>query len=193
MVAGHFGLAAIVKSRERQTPLWALMLACQWLDVIFVPLFVLGIERISPVSGTSGGYGQVIINADYTHSLIGALALAALFGVVSARSWGLRTGVVLGAVVFSHWCLDLVVHRADMPVLPANVGQLPRLGFGLWQLPTATVLVELALIVIGSFLYWRAALATARAGGRGTGTAHAASALLVASGLITLTLDVLGV
>ena len=65
MVAGHFGFAAVVKSRERQTPLWALMLACQWLDVVFVPLFVLGIERITPVPGTSGRYGQVIIHADY--------------------------------------------------------------------------------------------------------------------------------
>jgi hypothetical protein len=192
MVAGHFGFAAIVKSRERQTPLWALMLACQWLDVIFVPLFLLGVERLTPVAGTSGGYGQAIIAADYTHSLVGALVLAALFGLASAMSWGMRNGVVLGAVVFSHWCLDLVVHRADMPLLPANAGGLPRLGFGLWQAPMASALVELALIIVGSFLYWRAALVTVRASGRGTGIAHATSALLFASGIITLTLDVLG-
>ena len=192
MVAGHFGFAAIVKSCERQTPLWALMLACQWLDVIFVPLFLLGVERLTPVAGTSGGYGQAIITADYTHSLVGALVLAALFGLASASFWGMRNGVVLGAVVFSHWCLDLVVHRADMPLLPANAGGLPRLGFGLWQAPMASALVELALIIVGSFLYWRAALVTVRASGRGTGTAHATSALLFASGIITLTLDVLG-
>lgn len=192
MVAGHFGFAAIVKSRERQTPLWALMLASQWLDVVFVPLFILGVERLTAVAGTNGGYGQVIINADYTHSLVGALVLAALFGIASAMSWGMRNGVVLGGVVFSHWCLDLVVHRADMPLLPANVGQLPRLGFGLWQMPVASALVELALIIAGSFLYWRAARATARASGRGTGTAHATGALLLASGLITLALDLLG-
>lgn len=192
MVAGHFGFAAIVKSRERQTPLWALMLACQWLDVIFVPLFVLRIERISPVAGTSGGYGQVIINADYTHSFVGALVLAVLFGFASAMSWGMRNGVVLGGVVFSHWCLDLVVHRADMPLLPANAGRLPRVGFGLWQVPAASVVVELMLIMAGALLYWRAAVATAHGAGRGTSTAHATSALLIASGLITLTLDALG-
>jgi len=193
MVAGHFGFAAVVKSRERQTPLWALMLACQWLDVVFVPLFVLGIERITPVPGTSGGYGQVIINADYTHSLVGALGLAALFGFASTMSWGMRNGVVLGGVAFSHWCLDLIVHRTDMPLLPANVGRLPRMGFGLWQVPAASVVVELMLIVVGPFLYWRAAVAAAHAGNRGTSTAHATSALLIASGLVTLTLDVLGV
>jgi len=47
MIAGHFGLAAAVKSYARQAPLWALMLATVWLDVIFVPLFLMGIETIS--------------------------------------------------------------------------------------------------------------------------------------------------
>ncbi len=152
MVAGHFGFAAAVKSRERQTPLWALMLACQWLDVVFVPLLVLGVEGLTPVPGTNGGYGRLIISADYTHSLIGALALSAVFGVVTAIPWGRRNGVVLGAVVFSHWVLDLVVHRGDMPILPGNAGQLPRLGFGLWKMPAASAAVELALILVGSYL-----------------------------------------
>ena len=101
MLAGHFGLAAAVKSQERQVPLWALMLATAWLDVIFVPLYLAGIETIQLVPGTAGGYGNAIIHADYTHSLVGALALAGLFGVVAATAWGRRTGVALGAVVFS--------------------------------------------------------------------------------------------
>jgi hypothetical protein len=193
MVAGHFGFAAVVKSRERQTPLWALMLACQWLDVVFVPLFVLGVERITPVAGTRGGYGQVIIYADYTHSLIGAIALSAVFGLAAAIFWGRRNGVVLGSVVFSHWLLDLVVHRGDMPLLPGNAGDLPRLGFGLWRVPAAAAAIELALIIAGAWLYWRAAVATARGGRQGMTTANVASGLLLISGLVTLTLDVLGI
>lgn len=192
MVAGHFGFAAVVKSRERQTPLWALMLACQWLDVIFVPLFILGVERLTPVAGTRGGYGQLIIYADYTHSLIGAIALSVVFGLAAAIFWGRRNGVVLGSVVFSHWLLDLVVHRGDMPILPGNAGQLPRLGFGLWRVPAASAGVELALVVVGALLYWRAAVAAARAGGQDTKTAHIAGGLVLTSGLVTLTLDVLG-
>ena len=192
VVAGHFGFAAVVKARERQAPLWALMLACQWLDVVFVPLFLLGVERLVPVAGTRGGYGEAIITADYTHSLIGALALAVLFGAVSAIAWNMRTAMVLGAVVFSHWLLDLVVHRGDMPILPGNVGQLPRFGFGLWRVPRASAGVELALVVVGSLLYWRAARTTAHGAGTGSKTANLAGALLLASGLVTLTLDVLG-
>lgn len=135
MIAGHFGFAAGVKGRERQVPLWALMLATVWLDIIFAPLLATGVETVENVPGTSGGYGNSIIHADWTHSLVGALVLAALFGLVAARPWGRRAGVVLAAVVFSHWLLDLVVHRADMPILPGNAGDLPRLGFGLWKAP----------------------------------------------------------
>src|SRR5919106_3829027 len=155
MVAGHFGLAAGVKATERQAPLWALMLATVWLDVLFGPLFAMGIEDLETLPG--GGYGKVIIHADYTHSLVGAAILAALFGLVAAVPWGRRIGIVLGAVVFSHWLLDLVVHRADMPILPGNLGGLPRLGFGLWRTPAASALIELAIIAVGSYLYWRAA------------------------------------
>jgi hypothetical protein len=192
MVAGHFGFAAAVKSRERQTPLWALMLACQWLDVVFVPLLALGVEGLTPVPGTSGGYGRLIISADYTHSLIGALALSAAFGAVTAIPWGRRSGVVLGAVVFSHWVLDLVVHRGDMPILPGNAGQLPRVGFGLWKMPAASAAVELALILVGSYFYWQAAVAMAQSNDRDIKTARMASGLMLFAGLLTLTLDVLG-
>jgi hypothetical protein len=157
MIAGHFGFAAAMKDREPSAPLWALMLATVWLDIVFAPLYAMGIERIDPVAGSGGGYGNGIIHADYTHSLIGAALLAALFGLVAARPWGRRVGTILGAVVFSHWVLDLVVHRADMPLLPGNAGGLPLLGFGLWRIPAVSAAAELALVVAGSLLYWRAA------------------------------------
>jgi hypothetical protein len=95
VIAGHFGFAAAVKARERQAPLWALMLACVWLDVVFVPLFAAKVETISVAPGTTGGYGSAIIHADYTHALFGALALSALFGSVAAARWGRRTGMIL--------------------------------------------------------------------------------------------------
>jgi hypothetical protein len=192
MVAGHFGFAAAAKSKERATPLWALMLACQWLDVVFIPFFLTGAERLTPVPGTSGGYGRVIITADYTHSLVGALALAAVFGLAFSFRWGSRSAVVLAGVVFSHWLLDLVVHRGDMAILPGNVGDLGRLGFGLWRIPVAASGIELALILLGSYLYWRAAVAISGSIKREITTANVAAVLLLASGLITLTLDVLG-
>ena len=191
MVAGHFGLAAVVKAKEPQVPLWSLMLATAWLDVLFVPLYIAGIERIEPAPGTGGtGYGEGVIYADYTHSLVGALALGLLFGLVAAVPWGRRTGAILGAVVFSHWVLDLLVHRGDMPILPGNLGDLPRLGFGLWQIPLAAAAAELALVAIGAVLYGRAA--ARRAGPAAGGRSRLAAGATFAVAVLVLGLSVLG-
>lgn len=192
MIAGHFGFAAAVKSRAPQAPLWALMLATVWLDIVFVPLFLTGIERIQRVPGTHGTYGTGVIFADYTHSVVGALVLAALFSAVAALAWGRRTGAVLGAVVFSHWLLDLIVHRADMPLLPGNLGDFPRLGFGLWRVPAAAMALELAIVLIGSCLYWRTARKTAGLGGGSLRRANIAGALILLFGVCVLAMDVTG-
>jgi membrane-bound metal-dependent hydrolase YbcI (DUF457 family) len=193
MITGHFGFAAAVKSREPAVPLWALMLATQWLDVIFVPLFLLGVEHLEPVAGTAGGYGNAIIHADYTHSLAGAALIAALSGLLAASVWNRRTGAVLGVVVFSHWLLDLIMHRGDMPILPGNRGGLARVGFGLWKAPRASAAIELLLMVVGSLLYFIAAARAERGVGRiPPRRAYLAAGLMLLSGIVTLILDVYG-
>ena len=65
MVAGHFGFAAMVKSREKSAPLWALMLATVWLDIVFVPFVLAHLETMQTIHK---GYGGMLIHADYTHS-----------------------------------------------------------------------------------------------------------------------------
>jgi hypothetical protein len=182
MIAGHFGLAAAVKAGRPAIPTWTLMLATAWLDVVFAPLFLAGIETID-----GEGYGGGIIHADYTHSLVGALVLAALFGAVAAWRLGREAGFVLAGVVFSHWLLDLVVHRADLPILPGNAGGLPTFGLGLWRLPAASAIVELLLLAVGIGLYWRAAARRDPKRARPLGLTAAAL------GLATLTADLLGV
>lgn len=61
MIAGHFGFAAMLKSREKTTPLWALMLATLWLDIIFIPLVLTHLETVQPIHA---GYGGMIIHAN---------------------------------------------------------------------------------------------------------------------------------
>lgn len=191
MITGHFGLAAGAKSTEPSAPLWSLMLATMWLDVVFTPLYLAGVETLETPPG--GGYGTSVIHADYTHSLLGALLLSALFGALAGWRWGRRVAVLLGAVAFSHWVLDLVVHRADLPLLPGNLGDLPLLGFGLWRVPVASILLEAALLVGGVFLYWRAARRNSRPAARSGVTPGVVSAALLASGVVVLVLDALGI
>jgi hypothetical protein len=161
MLAGHFGLAAIVKAREPQVPLWALMLSTQLLDVLFAVMVVLGYESFRPMEGTGGGYGEAVISADYTHSLVGAIAISLVAMLIATIPWGRRNGFIIGAVVFSHWLLDVPLHRADMPILPGNAGDLPRLGFGLWAIPWLSIVLELILVLAGAFLYYHAAMRNA--------------------------------
>jgi hypothetical protein len=193
VIAGHFGLAAGVKAHRPAVPLWALMLATQWLDVVFVPLFVAHVERIDVIGGGAPGYGNGIIHADYTHSLVGAVVLSLVFALPAAWRWGRQAAAVLGAVVFSHWLLDLLVHRHDMPLLPGAPAGTPMFGFGLWRWPLVTAAAELALVLWGSLAYLRAAVATARAHDptRIRRARIAAGAVLI-SGLLTLGLSVAG-
>jgi membrane-bound metal-dependent hydrolase YbcI (DUF457 family) len=190
VIVGHYGLAAGAKSLDRRAPLWSLMLATQWLDVVFIPLFLLGIETIETLP--QGGYGAVVIHADYTHSLIGALVLSAAFGAIAWWRWDRRLGLLLGAVAFSHWVLDLIVHRGDMPILPGNAGNLPLLGFGLWARPVVSILLEAALLGLGVFLYWRSARSIQPRPGNRVRPSLVTAALL-ASGVIVLALDTLGI
>jgi len=198
MIAGHFGLAAGVKSGAPSAPLWALMLATQWLDAFFVPLFLLGIETIEPVDPANpAAYGGSVIHAVYTHSLVGALLLSVLAGLLAWSRWGNRVGGVIAAVAFSHWILDLVVHRPDLPILPGNAGGLPLLGLGLWRFPTASAIVELILVLGGAYLYHRRATRLPPAPGQ-DGREHrrrvvTASAVVTGLMLLSLVTSVLGI
>jgi len=183
----------MVKSHEREAPLWALMLATVWLDIVFVPLFLAGVEAMEPVAGARGDYGTSIIYADYTHSVVGSLLLSALLGFAAGVRWGRRTGAVVGLVAFSHWVLDLAVHRADMPLLPGNAGSLPRFGFGLWRFPLASATVEFALIAVGAWTYWRAAREMTLTAGYGERQGAAAALLIFLGGTLLLALDFTGI
>lgn len=168
MFAGHFGVAAGAKaidvallkkgkmdgiasasSQYRNVPLWALMLSTQLLDVVFVLLVIPGVEAF----GGASGYGQGWIRAYYSHSLTGALLISIVAGAFAWRWWGRQGGLLIGATVFSHWLLDLLVHRPDLPLLPGNIGSFPLLGFGLWNTPAISITLEALLILSGAAFY----------------------------------------
>ena len=120
-----------------------------------------------------------------------AVVLSGLLGTMASRFWGKRVGLVVGFVSFSHWVLDLLVHRGDVPTLPGAIGNLPRFGFGLWRIPTASIVVELALVLIGAWTYWRASRAVEVESGRGVILATVSS-LIAVFGVVVLVLDVTG-
>lgn len=160
MLAGHFGVAGIVKAWRPGIPMAALLVATQLPDLVFAPLSLAGLETMESAAPGLSGYGSLLITAEYSHSLVGNLLLAVLVGLLVhyflRERWGPDAGLILGSVVFSHWLLDLLVHRPDLPIFPGNAGGFPLLGLGLWEAPAATAVVEGALVLAGVALYtWR--------------------------------------
>ncbi|MFD0849016.1 hypothetical protein [Sphingosinicella xenopeptidilytica] len=191
MIIGHYGLAAAVKAREPSIPLWVLMLATVWMDVVFIPFLAVGVEWIERVPGAPH-YGGLTIHADYTHSLVGAALLAVALACPSARKWGARSGLLVGALALSHWFLDVIVHRDDLPLLPGSPGGLPKFGFGLWTMPEAALALEILIFAMGMYAYWRAATNAALAGNVSRCVATRSAFKAIIFGAIVVILDVTG-
>ena len=117
--------------------------------------------------------------------------MSALFGLLLGLRYGRMAGLVLAAVSFSHWLLDLVVHHPDMPVLPgAKEGV--HFGFGLWSSPLGSIAAEAGLVLVGSLLYWRAARRVAGNSEPLQRQANLAAIAVTSVGLLTLALNAAG-
>jgi membrane-bound metal-dependent hydrolase YbcI (DUF457 family) len=162
MFIGHFAVALAAKKAAPKTNLATLIAASQLVDLLWPVFLLLGWEhaRIEP--------GNTVVTPldfyDYpiTHSLAGALGWSLLFGgLYFLRRKLSKEAVVVGLVVFSHWLLDLLTHRPDLPLLGNDS---MKFGLGLWNNFAGTMLVEFGLFGIGAFIYYRATKANNRTG-----------------------------
>lgn len=160
---GHFGLAFATKPAAPTVSLGTLFLACQFADLLWPMLVIGGVERVAIDPGNTAFTPLDFRHYPWSHSLVtlaawGAL-VAVLYRVIGRVS--VRATVIVGLVVWSHWWLDFVTHRPDLPVFP---GGNARLGLGLWNSVPGTLVVETLLFAIGVVLYVRATRARDRAG-----------------------------
>lgn len=190
MLAGHIGAAAAAKSLDHRVPFWALLVASFLIDIIFAVLWVFGVEKIEALPGTDGGYGNMLFDVDYSHSFFGTLLLCVVVMIVTARYLTGKGVMIFSGVVFSHWFLDMMVHRNDMPIMPGNAGTLPRVGLGLWDAPVATAILEALIVIGGAYMWYRSRPTTDPDDDTPRGqmtTRYAAIAL--AGGLVALGID----
>jgi hypothetical protein len=117
MFVGHYGVSFAAQRMNRRVPLWVLFIAVQLLDVFWAPLIMLGIERVRIVPGITASNPLDLYYMPYTHSLIAALVWsAAAYGVYRFWSRAGNAAVIVALAVFSHWILDFIVHRPDLPL-----------------------------------------------------------------------------
>ena len=151
MFIGHFGLAMAAKKAAPEVSLGTTILAAEFLDAVW-PLLVLGgietfeikpgITLLSPLDFTS---------YPWSHSLAMTMVWAALFALAYfAIRRKPRAALLVGALVASHWLLDWIVHRPDLPLYP---GDPSRHGLGLWNSLPITLALELGLFGLGIYLF----------------------------------------
>ena len=162
MFLGHFGVGFGAKAAAPRTSLGSLLLASQLIDLLWPALLLAGIERVAIAPGITRVTPLDFTHYPISHSLAAVLLWAVLFGVVYhvLRRYP-RGALVCGLAVVSHWVLDLLSHRPDLPLAP---GSSLRVGLGLWGSLAGTLLVELAVFAAGVYLYLRTTRASNRTG-----------------------------
>jgi hypothetical protein len=153
MFVGHFALGFAAKRIAPRVSLAVLLGAAQLADVMWPVLVALGLEQVRIDPGNTAVTPLDFVSYPYSHSLV----LLSVWGVLFALGYRWirgngRISIVLFALVVSHWVLDYVTHRPDMPIYPQG----PRFGLGLWNSVPATLIVELAMLAAGAWIYARA-------------------------------------
>lgn len=162
MFVGHFAVSLASKKPAPQVSLGTLFIAAQFLDLIWPIFLVLGIESVKIVPGDTVFTPLDLHDYPISHSLLTVLGWSALFGgVYYAMKRSMRAAIILGVAVFSHWLLDFITHRPDMPLYP---GSATYVGLGLWNSFAGTLMVEGLLFAGAVLIYVRSTKALDKTG-----------------------------
>jgi hypothetical protein len=163
MFVGHYAASLALKRIDKNASLGMLFLAVQFVDILFFPFVLIGIEHFNIVENYTESTHFELEFMPYTHSLFASFLLAAAV-YIAFRFLPLKKAVnkhklaiVMGVAVFSHWFFDLIVHTPDLPLLSDSS---TKVGFGLWNNAVATYLLETILLLVGLGLYLKSTKGT---------------------------------
>src|SRR5881397_3229182 len=160
MFIGHFAVGFASKRVAPRTSLGTLILAAMFLDALWPVFLLLGLERVRIDPGNMVFSPLAFDYYPFSHSLLMTIVWALLFALIYRARTGYENGAVwVGIGVTSHWILDFVTHRPDLPLAP---GSSIKVGLGLWNSRLGTLAVEGAMYVAAVTLY----LVTTRARNR---------------------------
>ena len=166
MFLGHFGLGFGAKKAAPAVSLGTFFVAAQFADLLWPTLVLRGIERVEVQPGATAVTPLDFVSYPYSHSLLALCVWGVLLGGIYlvVRRSRLPAAATLALLVVSHWVLDYVTHRPDLPL---TLGGPARLGLGLWFSVPGTLAAELTLFMIGIVLYVRSTTPRDRAGSIG--------------------------
>ena len=163
MFVGHYGPGLAVRALRPETPLWLLFVAAQLVDIAWALLVLGGIEKLRIDPGITAANPLDLYYMPYTHSLVAALLWSVVAAVVCRvvfrwKGWGAAAWV--GAAVLSHWVIDWLVHRPDLPLY----GNSMKVGLGLWNHVALSLGLEVLVLIGGLWLYLTKSRAISTAG-----------------------------
>ena len=152
MFIGHDAAGLASKRVAPRTSLGWLLAAPNFLDLLWPVFLALGIEHVRIAPGITKFTPLDFYDYPWSHSLLMSIVWGVLFGgaYFFATRYA-RGAIVIGIGVVSHWIFDWIAHRPDLPLYPGG----PKVGLGLWNSPLWTIIVEVALYVIGIAIYLR--------------------------------------
>jgi hypothetical protein len=157
MFVGHYAPVFALAAARGAPGLGTGFIAVQLIDIGFMSLSYFGIEKWRANPSIEGFMPIDLYYMPYTHSLAGTAVWAAAFALVVAAFTpaGQRglSALIAGALVLSHWFLDLIVHRSDLPLVH-DTGE--KLGYALWDQPLIEAPLELGLLFAGFWLFMAA-------------------------------------
>ena len=153
MFLGHFGAGFAGKKFSKSASLGTYFMAAQWIDLLWPILLLLGIEKVKIEPGISNVTPLNFNYYPFTHSLAAAIIWGVIFGVIYFLiKKNSKTSIILGVFVVGHWVLDFLVHIPDLPIFP---GSELKVGLGLWNSFTATIILEGLIFGVGVYLYYK--------------------------------------
>ena len=163
MFIGHFAVGFAAKRAAPRLSLAVLFAAAQFADLLWPVLVALGIEQVRIQPGITAFTPLDFISYPYSHSLLLLCVWGAVFGAICAAVVrDRRVWFVVFALVVSHWVLDWITHRPDMPLYPGSA----KVGLGLWNSIPGTIVVEVAMFILGVWIYARSTRTRDRLGTR---------------------------
>ena len=161
MFIGHFAVGFASKRWAPRTSLAVLLAAPLLADILWPAFILMGVEHARIVTGDTPFLNISLDDYPWSHSLLMLAVWALCFG---GAVWGYAkdraAGLVVAIGVLSHWVLDWITHRPDMPLWPGG----PEYGLGLWNSVRGTVTLECVMLAVGVSFYVAATRAKDRIG-----------------------------
>ena len=154
MFIGHFAVGFAAKKISPRTPLPLLIAAAQLVDLVWPMFLLLGLETVRIAPDITVVTPLDFTSYPFTHSFLMAILWGIIFGGgVYLFRRQVRELWILAACVVSHWVLDLITHRPDLPLAPWSDA---KVGLGLWFSLPGTLILEIGMFAGGLYLYWGA-------------------------------------